>query len=95
MAAGWISQPYGYNVHSRRDGLVHLGFWSLWFSAEGFAGFDRYGQLWRNQYTKTTPVRSGVLQSVYDLVRQAKRANPARAVEVLVTGHSLGGAVSW
>ena len=98
-----MSRPYGDAISERGNGLVHLGFWALWASAEGFGGYDRDGNLWKDQTPNAVQrsqasdspkqaVREGVLQSVLQLV---EKADKSRKTEILVVGHSLGGAVSW
>ena len=91
VAAGLISRPQGIHVADKGNLLVHLGFWALWASAEGFAGYDRFGKLREDEETSDGPVFQGVMQSVFKKVRDAK----GQQMEILVVGHSLGGAVSW
>jgi hypothetical protein len=62
-------------------GRVHLGFWSLWASPEGFAGYCRKGDILREP-------------SVMNSIRGALEKTEGRKTEVCVVGHSLGGAVS-
>jgi alpha-beta hydrolase superfamily lysophospholipase len=62
-------------------GHVHLGFWSLWASPEGFAGYDRQGEV-------------SSTDSVITSIKQALKAADGRKTDVYVVGHSLGGAVS-
>jgi hypothetical protein len=101
VAGGLISRPYPDAISDRRNGLVHLGFWALWASPEGFAGYNRDGHLWTNQIVNgdaeapespREPVREGVLQTVLKMVEEGDQS---RETEILVVGHSLGGAVSW
>jgi hypothetical protein len=103
-ASGLLSRPRGDAFSGYGNGLVHLGFWALWAAPEGFAGYDRNGYLWEDQkddrtLEQTRPddgrtsVHHGILQNVAKLVCQAKSDN--QNVEILVVGHSLGGAVSW
>lgn len=87
VAADWISRPSGESLTQRHDGLVHLGFWSLWASPEGFAGYTRQGVLPGN------PNDYRLLQHCREAIEQAQSEN--RQTEILVVGHSLGGAVSW
>lgn len=91
VAAGAISRPQGNKVADTGNLLVHLGFWALWASPEGFAGYDRAGELWKSPKAYNEPVRMGVLQSVIQKVRDAK----GQDIDIFVVGHSLGGAVSW
>ncbi|KAH8770739.1 hypothetical protein F5883DRAFT_713360, partial [Diaporthe sp. PMI_573] len=84
VAADWVSRPYRENISQRKDGNVHLGFWSLWASQEGFAGYDDQGAL--------PDSRRGLLQRCKQAIVQAKDNN--KRTEILVVGHSLGGAVS-
>lgn len=103
-AVGLISRPDGNHVEDENNRLVHLGFWALWASPEGFAGYDRDGHLWMEQKMrelakKEMPVypsettRQGILQSVLCDVQQARDEN--KKTELYIVGHSLGGAVSW
>jgi hypothetical protein len=64
-------------------GDVHLGFWSLWASPEGFAGYDRFGNLPEN--------KPRVLLKVQEALNNGREG---KGTEILVVGHSLGGAVS-
>ncbi|KFA56326.1 hypothetical protein S40293_11255 [Stachybotrys chartarum IBT 40293] len=99
VAAGLIYRPDGYVNTELRYPLVHLGFWALWASPEGFAGYDRYGHLWKDQksngsqehQTPREPVREGALQSV---LQRLQESDESQKTEILVVGHSLGGAVS-
>lgn len=68
------------NVADR--GNVHLGFWSLWASPEGFARYDTDGNLLND---------NSVLKRVTEALEKTKN----NETEVFVVGHSLGGAVSW
>jgi hypothetical protein len=68
------------NVADR--GNVHLGFWSLWSSPEGFARYDTDGKLLND---------NSVLKKVTEALEKTKN----NETEVFVVGHSLGGAVSW
>jgi hypothetical protein len=62
-------------------GHVHLGFWSLWASPEGFVGYGRQGLLL---------CKDSVILSL----RQALDPEKTRKTVVYVVGHSLEGAVS-
>jgi hypothetical protein len=44
VAEDWMARPHR-NSDEPSGGHVHLGFWSLWASPEGFAGYDRQGNL--------------------------------------------------
>jgi hypothetical protein len=110
VGAGLVFHPHGDRVYNRENGLVHLGFWALWASPEGFAGYNRKGHLWTAQKShdskglpegsqnsqvsddERTPVGPGALQSVLKAVAEAKKRH--QKTEILVVGHSLGGAVS-
>lgn len=63
-------------------GNVHLGFWSLWASPEGFARYDTKGNLSNDN-------------SVLEKVTQALEKTKNDETEIFVVGHSLGGVVSW
>ncbi|CAH0044692.1 unnamed protein product [Clonostachys solani] len=99
VAAGLIYRPGGYVDTGPSYPLVHLGFWALWASPEGFAGYDHYGHLWKEKevndsqesQTPREPVREGVLQSV---LQRLQESDENQRTEILVVGHSLGGAVS-
>jgi pimeloyl-ACP methyl ester carboxylesterase len=80
VARYWIERP---NIWSsqRNAGYVHLGFWSLWASPEGFAGYGAKGG-------------ASYENSVMTSLRQALKISQARNTIVYVVGHSLGGAVS-
>jgi hypothetical protein len=103
VAAGLIYRPEGHLDAERTNPLVHLGFWALWASPEGFAGYDHQGNLWKPEQTSNPggslrtrqPAREGegVLQSVLQEAEEA--AEEKEEMEILVVGHSLGGAVSW
>jgi hypothetical protein len=84
-------RPQGRNVADKGNLLVHLGFWALWASAEGFAGYDRFGELRKDEETSDGPIFQGIIPSVMKKVEDAK----GQEMEILVVGHSLGGAVSW
>jgi Lipase (class 3) len=84
VAEDWISRPRPELVGNEDAGLVHLGFWSLWASPEGFAGYDREGQL-----------PEGANARILHHLTKALEDASGRDTEVLVVGHSLGGAVSW
>ena len=90
VAADWISRPNHNRTGPRTApeeqlGGVHLGFWSLWASPEGFAGYDGDGNL--------DTVNEGVILRVKDALDRCRAAK--KTTEILVVGHSLGGAVSW
>jgi hypothetical protein len=102
IAADWLARPYSEFPDQRqddnshlgfesldqlRDGHVHLGFWSLWASPEGFAGYNNEGQLLDGRDD------SPLLAHCKEEIEEAKRNN--KRTEILVVGHSLGGAVSW
>ncbi|KAJ9614400.1 hypothetical protein H2200_002536 [Cladophialophora chaetospira] len=93
-AADWISRPNHDRIAtsnpSRRvvdtdHGDVHLGFWSLWASPEGFAGYDRSGDL------PTSAEKRRLLLKVQEALDAGLEG---KQTEILVVGHSLGGAVS-
>ncbi|KFA61114.1 hypothetical protein S40285_10522 [Stachybotrys chlorohalonatus IBT 40285] len=94
-----VYRPEGYVNTELRYPLVHLGFWALWASPEGFAGYDRYGHLWKDQklndsqeyQTPREPVREGTLQSI---LQRLQESDESQETEILVVGHSLRGAVS-
>ncbi|KAK5079530.1 hypothetical protein LTR70_009188 [Exophiala xenobiotica] len=86
VAAYWVSRPYNKPVTERQNGHVHLGFWSLWASPEGFAGYDSCGSL------SNDSEHHRILEKVLQAVSRAEREN--RKTEIFVAGHSLGGAVS-
>ena len=79
-----MSRPNETLVTEQEGALVHLGFWFLWASPEGFAGYDRKGGL-----------RGGADARVMHHLEAALKDADKRETEVLVVGHSLGGAVSW
>jgi hypothetical protein len=82
-------KPY---VADRGNLLVHLGFWALSASAEGFSGHDCHGQERKDKPSKEEPpVSQGVLQSAWKHIENANGGD----VEILVVVHSLGGSVSW
>jgi len=87
VATYWVSRPYNQPIIERHNGHVHLGFWSLWASPEGFAGYDNCGNLPNDSENHR------ILKKVLQAVADAERRN--RNTEIFVTGHSLGGAVSW
>jgi hypothetical protein len=80
VARYWMERP---NIYSSEQnaGYVHLGFWSLWASPEGFAGYDSKGNVLHND-------------SVITSFRQALAKSHSKDTVVYVVGHSLGGAVS-
>ncbi|KAK8007070.1 hypothetical protein PG989_001060 [Apiospora arundinis] len=84
VAADWISRPYCQPQPQGQDRQVHLGFWSLWASQEGFSGYDGQGDLPGD--------RRGVIQHLRRALQEAQNKN--ERTEVIVVGHSLGGAVS-
>lgn len=84
VAMDWMSK----GSHSKEEmaslggyGNVHLGFWSLWASPEGFARYDKRGKLADDN-------------SVLAKVTEALEKTENNDTEVFVVGHSLGGAVS-
>ncbi|KAH7138647.1 Alpha/Beta hydrolase protein [Dendryphion nanum] len=80
VAGDWMNKPSSCS-NEPNNGHVHLGFWSLWASPEGFAGYDREG---------CVSSETGVLQSI----RTALEKINGEKAELYVVGHSLGGAVS-
>lgn len=82
-AADWISRPSHDRIATSGLGDVHLGFWSLWASPEGFAGYDRQGNLRERE--------PGILLKVHEALVNGQEG---KSTEILVVGHSLGGAVS-
>jgi hypothetical protein len=64
-------------------GHVHLSFWSLWASPEGFAGYNQDG---------TLSTEDSVIRSIQQALGSAERRKAD--IVVYVVGHSLGGAVS-
>jgi hypothetical protein len=82
VATDWITEP-NINSSEPNGGHVHLGFWSLWASPEGFAGFDRQGHV---------SSEDSIITSVKQALASIKPDNVD--IEVYVVGHSLGGAVS-
>ncbi|KAK5056195.1 hypothetical protein LTR84_012748 [Exophiala bonariae] len=86
VGADLVSKPSGESITARNDGHVHLGFWALWASPEGFAGFDDRAN------PPTTPSSTGLLGRCQQAITNAQKEN--RRTEILVVGHSLGGAVS-
>ncbi|KAG4279178.1 hypothetical protein FPRO04_13678 [Fusarium proliferatum] len=86
VAADWVSRPYEESLAQRQYGHVHLGFWSLWASQEGFAGYNGQGDLPNDTRDY------GLLQHCKEAIEQAKGKN--KRTEIIVVGHSLGGAVS-
>ncbi|PNP38782.1 hypothetical protein TGAMA5MH_09005 [Trichoderma gamsii] len=99
VAAGLIFRPDGGVMSGQSSPLVHLGFWALWASPEGFAGYGRDGNLktldMNNSQASQSPrqqrVGVSVIRSVLDEVEKAG----SQKTEILIVGHSLGGAVSW
>jgi len=87
VAAHWMSCPYDDPITERVNEHVHLGFWSLWASPEGFAGYDE----WRRLSNDSSNYR--ILEKVIQAVKEAER--DGRETEIFGLGHSLGGAVSW
>jgi hypothetical protein len=84
VANDWMSRPHGITTTENNAGHVHLGFWAMWASPEGFAGYDRDGNLPDGSHAR-------IIQDVRDALKRAGD----RDIEVYVVGHSLGGAVSW
>lgn len=105
-AADWISRPNHNRTRSLSEsqieaqtaslqetrtrpeeslGTAHLGFWSLWASPEGLAGYDGDGNL--------DSAKPGVILGVKAALDRCRDAS--KPTEILVVGHSLGGAVSW
>jgi hypothetical protein len=84
VAAEWMSRGSPEESTLDNAGHVHLGFWALWASHEGFAGYDEWGNLPEDEKAKI------ILQ-----VRTAIVHAGTEDIDVYVVGHSLGGAVSW
>ncbi|EON68821.1 hypothetical protein W97_08079 [Coniosporium apollinis CBS 100218] len=80
VAGDWMTRP-NEPPNELNGGHVHLGFWSLWASPEGFAGYNREGCV-------------SSKESVLHSVRKALKETNGRKTDVYVVGHSLGGAVS-
>jgi hypothetical protein len=80
----WMISP-NTSPNQSKQGHVHLGFWSLWASPEGFAG-----------YLAEPADNSDInrVDSVIFSLREALRKTEGRKTDVYVVGHSLGGAVS-
>ncbi|KAH8194183.1 hypothetical protein TruAng_011653 [Truncatella angustata] len=96
IAADWLARPYSEfpgqgtdgdarHLDQLKDGHVHLGFWSLWASPEGFAGYNNEGRLLNGDND------SCLLSHCKGAINKAKAH---QRTEILVVGHSLGGAVS-
>ncbi|KAF1926982.1 uncharacterized protein M421DRAFT_28883, partial [Didymella exigua CBS 183.55] len=62
------------------SGHVHLRFWSLWASPEGFAGYDQEGNVLS---------KDGVLKSIRKVIRETA----GKKTNIYVVKHSLRGAV--
>jgi hypothetical protein len=95
IAAGLIHRPNGrHDSRQEEDPLVHLGFWALWASPEGLAGYNEQGELWQdgNALEPQKRVRGGVLHRLLQEAEEAARNK--HKMEIFVVGHSLGGAVS-
>lgn len=82
VALDWMSRPYDTLRVEQEGALAHLGFWSLWASPEGFAGHGRLSE-----------DTGRVMHHLRKALEEAEQDR--RDTEILVTGHSLGGAVSW
>ena len=80
-----MSRPKEDRLAPSQKGDVHLGFWSLWAAPEGFAGYDGCGNL--------QPMRPHRL--LLKVQEALKAREKEKDTEILVVGHSLGGAVSW
>ena len=87
VAADWLSRPDKDRIRDADKGDVHLGFWSLWASPEGFAGYKAQ--------PSGTNARSTLIASprILSRVREAV-GQDGKTTKIMVVGHSLGGAVS-
>lgn len=84
VANDWMNRPHESPKPENNAGDVHLGFWALWASPEGFAGYNRDGKL-----------IDGPDAKIIQQVKEAIGGAGDREIEIYVVGHSLGGAVSW
>ena len=89
VAANWLSTPNSDRIGNAIRGDVHLGFWSLWASPEGFAG---YAAEPGEDGEPSLIDKPRILSRIRKAVERSRQEG--WKTEITVVGHSLGGAVS-
>jgi Lipase (class 3) len=83
-AADWISRPDQDRIALPNRGTVHLGFWALWATPEGFAGYDAWSRYQEEKQRRM----------LHEVKVALDTGAKDKETEIMVVGHSLGGAVS-